>query len=68
MTEKCICAGIDNQYNEGGKCTLYSEYTDEWRNGMWCNVNMSLCPDAWEHPSKSLPGYGASRAACQPGM
>ena len=68
IKEPCVCAGIANKYNEGESCAIYRGYHDEWRNGMWCNVNTSFCTDAREHPSNSLPGYGASRAACNPGM
>ena len=67
-SEQCFCAGVGNQYNEGDVCALYRGYSDEWRNGMWCNVNTSFCSDARAHQSKSLPGYGASRKACRPGM
>ena len=65
--DECSCAGIQNQYNEGDICTVYSGYYDDWRNGMWCNVNTTLCTDARQHPSISLPGFGASRDACNSG-
>ena len=63
----CTCAGVQNEYNEGSECRVYSDYTDEWYNGEWCFANTSKCSDASEYPHNSIPGLGASRHACQSG-
>ena len=64
----CTCAGVNNQHNEGAECKQYRGYSDEWYNGLWCYASTAVCSDAQKHASDTLPGYGASRSACSPGI
>ena len=62
--DNCTCAGKHNKYKEGGRCATYRGYSDTWNNGVWCFADMNTCADAKAHPHKTVPGFGASRAAC----
>ena len=74
--EVCKCAGMSskNKYGKdlfGSECNEYKHkdvgVRDVWYSGRWCYVETSTCTDAREHPSTTLPGYGASRLACKSG-
>ena len=70
ISDICTCAGKKNNYGEGGECDHYTGYEDEWYNGAWCYADTATCSDAREHPAGAkheLPGYGASRLACNLG-
>ena len=62
-----MCAGKSNEHGEGSECKFYSGYRDDWYNGVWCYSDVENCLDAEANPSKALPGYGGSRAACVKG-
>ena len=62
-----MCAGKSNKHGEGSQCKEYSGYQVDWLNGQWCYADVEACSDAKDHPSKSVPGYGASRVACTMG-
>ena len=64
ITDMCICAGKNNEYNEGQICANYEDYEDEWYNGVWCYADTEKCMDAKAHPDSDVPGFGASRDAC----
>ena len=67
MAAGCTCAGKHNNHGEGSECNLYSGYQNAWYNGRWCYASVDTCPDAKAHPSTHVPGYGASKAACDTG-
>ena len=71
----CTCAGKSNYFGDGSECKLYSGYSGDWYNGVWCYADVETCSDAKAHPAgmdmdmdMEPAGYGASRAACLKGI